>query len=108
MQYPMIDFISGPTSEHEVRDRVEQYGYDLGAAGYSQDYPEDWVVRLFLCSEAPENYRALNDLFTRLCEDTDWHLQLDWDDLDTMVTDFPYRSLDRLTGGEPQDLWDAA
>lgn len=105
MKYPKINVISGPASEREVRDRVEQYGYDLGTVGYSQDYPDEKLVELYLCSDALENYRALDALFTRLCQDTDWHIQLDWDDLDTMVTDFPYRSLERPTGGETQDLW---
>lgn len=36
---------------------------------------------------------ALYQLFTTLSEQTDWRIQLDWDELEYLDPDFPYQSL---------------
>lgn len=62
--------------------------------------------QIVLLSLDDQDVGKFADFFERICEKTDWHVRLDWDDLDLMES-FPYRSLDRPAGArESVPLWE--
>lgn len=82
----------------------EKYG--LADESFVGDYFEDESARLTLTgSLSDRTCFSFHELFTELCNLTNWHAVIDWDDLDETI-DFPYKSLNRPPGiNEPVLLW---
>jgi len=57
---------------------------------------DDTVAGYQIHSLDDPSIHGLYDLFTTLCDQTDWHVRLDWDELEYLDKSFPYRSLDSV------------
>lgn len=80
--------------------------YGLSSESVIDDGSDFDIAALSLQKWFPEGaIRGLITVFEELCAETNWHVVLDWDDLDE-DSDFPYQSLSRPAGAkEPVLLW---
>ena len=104
---PYIAVLDGPDvhvvitalrSAAEIRDISEETYVNC-------EYDQE-LARLALTDwSSDRSYAQFYLVFEDLCAANDWHVVLDWDDLDD-TTDFPYESLSRPAGAkEPVLLW---
>lgn len=104
---PFVAVRGGASEEvalESLRSLADKYG--LFSESVIDDGSDFDIAALSLQKWFPESsMRGLINVFEELCVQTDWHVVLDWDDLDD-ESDFPYKSLSRPSGAkEPVLLW---
>lgn len=98
---PFIAVVSGPGSAEVARETIlrsaRQWPH-LESQLMLDDGFDVYTMHAALNSKVSEAaLDELKQLFDALCRETDWHLRLDWDDLDELFPDV-YRSMDRPPG----------
>ena len=105
---PFIEVVSGPARASVATETIAGI---LGVAKQTNGQA-DWLPfaddqRLYIVPTVDDTVAGYQihslddpsihgpyDLFTTLCDQTDWHVRLDWDELEYLDKSFPYRSLD--------------
>lgn len=103
---PYIEILSGPTAGQAAEKIAEILHAAKETNGQAEWFPLTGEHRLYIVptvdntvigyqihSLTDASIDALYQLFTTLSEQTDWRIQLDWDELEYLDPDFPYQSL---------------
>ena len=98
---PFIEVVSGPARASVATETIagilgvaKQTNGQADQRLYIVPTVDDTVAGYQIHSLDDPSIHGLYDLFTTLCDQTDWHVRLDWDELEYLDKSFPYRSLD--------------
>ena len=95
---PFIEVVSGPARASVATETIAGQADWLPFADDQRLYivptVDNTVAGYQIHSLDDPSIHGLYDLFTTLCDQTDWHVRLDWDELEYLDKSFPYRSLD--------------